>query len=110
MWIFGIIFPKCLYTVFSDLLISFQPLSVYYFFKQSLRFFTWELIAFSTKINAMVLCTLKQKTPFDAAAIMLCAAAARTRSAPIYAKYSLKVVIAFYGVGHMYLIKFFYAL
>ena len=26
------------------------------------------------------------------------------------AQYSLKVVIAFYGIGHMYLIKFFYAL
>ena len=45
----------------------------------------------------MVLCTLKQKTPFDAATIMLCAAAARTRSAPIYAKYSLKVKSALYG-------------
>ena len=76
MWIFGMIFPKCLYTVFSNLLISFQPLPVYYFFKQSLRFFTRELIALSTKINAMVLCTLKQKTPFDAATIMFRAAAA----------------------------------
>ena len=52
------IFPKCLYTVFSNLLISFQPLPVYYFFKQSLRFFTRELIALSTKINAMDLSTL----------------------------------------------------
>ena len=76
MRIFGIIFPKCFYTVFSNLLISFQPLPIYYFFKQSLRFFTWKLIALSTKINAMVLCTLKQKTPFNAAAIMFCAAAA----------------------------------
>lgn len=76
MRIFGIIFPKCLYTIFSNLLISFQPLPIYYFFKQSLRFFTWKLIALSTKINAMVLCTLKQKTPFDAATIMFCAAAA----------------------------------
>ena len=59
-----------------NLLISFQPLPIYYFFKQSLRFFTWKLIALSTKINAMVLCTLKQKTPFNAAAIMFCAAAA----------------------------------
>jgi len=41
---------------------------------------------------------------------MFCAAAACTRSTPIYAKYSLRVVIGFYGIGHMYLIKFFYAL
>ena len=75
MWIFGMIFPKCLYTVFSNLLISFQPLPVYYFFKQPLRSFTWKLIALSTKINAMFFCALKQKTPFDATAIMFCATA-----------------------------------
>ncbi len=110
MWIFGIIFPKCFYTVFFNLLISFQILPVYYFFKQSLRFFTWELIALSTKIYSMIFCTLKQKASFDAATIMLCAVAACTRSTTIYAKYSLKVVIAFYGIGYMYFIKFFYAL
>ena len=76
MWILVIVFPKFLYAVFSYLLISFQPLPVYYFFKQSLRFSTWELIALSTKIDSMLLCTLKQKTPFDTATIMLCATAA----------------------------------
>ena len=75
MRIFGIIFPKCLYTIFSNLLITLQPLPVYYFFKNFLRFFARKLIALSTKINAMVLCALKQKTPFDAASIMFCAAA-----------------------------------
>lgn len=59
MWIFGIIFPKCLYTVFFDLLISFQPLPVYYFLEESLRFFARKLIALSAKINTMVLCALK---------------------------------------------------
>lgn len=63
MRIFGIIFPKCLYTIFSNLLITLQPLPVYYFFKNSLRFFARKLIALSTKINAMVLCALKQKHP-----------------------------------------------
>lgn len=67
-------------------------------------------MALSTKINAMLLCTLKQKTPFDAAAMMLCAAAAGTGSAAVYAKYFLEIVIAFYRVWHVYLVKLFYAL
>ena len=85
MWIFGIIIPKSLYTIFFNLLISFQPLPVYFFFKQSLRFFTWELIALSTKINSMVLCALKQKTSFDAATIMFYVTALKVEDGTVVA-------------------------